>query len=497
MMADSLPRKVARACVERYSALPTTGKPSSREWTVLAGIVLVEGDDAVAELRVVALGTGTKCLTQSVEDGDAAGLRVRDGHAEVTVRRAFRRYLCAQLRLCFDGAHSVLEETDAAPDVDGAPRYQLRRGLRLFFFTSAPPCGDASMRAVDAVEEAIDAPSSIDCAVGTKRARAEPSIEGEANAGARAPPLCAPCSRTGAAGAVQRKPGRGEHTRCVSCSDKLARWAALGLQGAALSQLLEPVRIDALVVGGDVSRESLYRATWDRARAALLPWGAAKLRRFAPKQMALFVLEHAAADDDGATRAAALAQRVAFDVQRPPPATPNSDAAAIPNSNSINWCELAPLCMSEAVNGGLGLKLGANQHKLSRKHGSRLSKAAFFADVVDVCARAPPAVLPPRLAALGLAEQPPTVTYRRLKDAAEPYQQAKSALLRADGPFAAWMASPPHLEEFTLGDLARPVRDVQSQPGHDDSAGDGAAVATWLGLSSLVPAPEAAAAAVL
>jgi hypothetical protein len=74
--------EIARACVERYSSLPTTGKPSAHEWTVLAGIVLVEGDGAAAELHVVALGTGTKCLAQSVEDGDAAGLRVRDGHAE-------------------------------------------------------------------------------------------------------------------------------------------------------------------------------------------------------------------------------------------------------------------------------------------------------------------------------------------------------------------------------------------------------------------------------
>jgi len=48
-------------------------------------------------------------------------------------------------------------------------------------------------------------------------------------------------------GILRSKPGRGDRTRSISCSDKILRWTLLGLQGALLSILMCPVYLSAVV----------------------------------------------------------------------------------------------------------------------------------------------------------------------------------------------------------------------------------------------------------
>lgn len=42
---------------------------------------------------------------------------------------------------------------------------------------------------------------------------------------------------------------RGERLRTMSCTDKLCRWNIVGMQGALLSHLLDPVYLDSLTLG--------------------------------------------------------------------------------------------------------------------------------------------------------------------------------------------------------------------------------------------------------
>lgn len=224
--------QVAKLCTEKYRKLNKTGKPSEKEWTVLSGILLRKHDGL---LSLAALATGTKCLGEidliNMELYEE-GCRLSDSHAEVLSRRAFLRYLYEQIDLLLSGAKSDVFIMDENAKI------KLNDRISFHFFTSQTPCGDCS---IFPKEEFYG-----DNAPPIKQRKDDYNYEGKVimeSSNDKKGQIVKDIYRTGAkcvetenhqdpylpgvnyhiVGPLRTKPGRGNPTLSLSCSDKMAK----------------------------------------------------------------------------------------------------------------------------------------------------------------------------------------------------------------------------------------------------------------------------------
>ncbi|XP_066098387.1 tRNA-specific adenosine deaminase 1 isoform X3 [Saccopteryx bilineata] len=158
-------------------------------------------------------------------------------------------------------------------------------------------------------------------------------------------------------GLLRVKPGRGDRTCSMSCSDKLARWNVLGCQGSLLMHFLEePIYLSAVVIGKcPYSQEAMQRALIGRCQNVLaLPKGFA-IQELKIQQSDLLFEQ---------SRCAVQAKRA------------DSPGRLVPCGAAISWCAVPEQPLDVTAN---GFPQGTTKKGLgSLQARSRISKVELF-----------------------------------------------------------------------------------------------------------------------
>ena len=175
--------RVAALCIAAYRANCRSHAVGWRGQTVVAGFVLSRPGPhgGSRQYTCVSLGVGTKFMAPSVARQDPSRELVHDSHAEVLARRGLQRFLHGQLALgvASRGREGLFERRLEAGGV-----WSLQEGILLHLYTSAAPCGAASLaeRGVASISGSLMAKGHFEPSV-----EARPKGESEAGGCCRIP----------------------------------------------------------------------------------------------------------------------------------------------------------------------------------------------------------------------------------------------------------------------------------------------------------------------
>lgn len=236
--------RIAQQLMSTFSEV-MSGIPEFTKWKVIAGIAMTK-DEQMQDVQIISFGTGTKCING--EHISMCGANINDCHAEIISRRCLKDFFYTNLELLIEGED---DESIFMKRENGG--FRLKPLIRFHLYISTAPCGDARIFSPheDNVMEAIDRHPNRNSR-GVLRTKIE-SGEGTI------PVKGGKCIQTW----DSILPGQ-NRLLTMSCSDKMAFWNILGLQGALLSYFIEPVYLHSVILGGLFHPNHLRRALFAR-----------------------------------------------------------------------------------------------------------------------------------------------------------------------------------------------------------------------------------------
>lgn len=238
---------VSRLVVEKFSELTDNFTSPHARRKVLAGVVMTTGTD-VKDAQVICVSTGTKCING--EYMSDRGLALNDCHAEIIARRSLIRFLYGQLEYFLSDRPEEHEKSTFRWCSQRG--YRLKDDIQFHLYISTSPCGDArifSPHEAGAEDQGDRHPN--------RKARGQLRTKIESGEGT----IPVRTSNT-----IQTWDGvlQGERLLTMSCSDKIARWNVIGVQGSLLSYFTEPVYFSSLILGSLYHADHLSRAMYQR-----------------------------------------------------------------------------------------------------------------------------------------------------------------------------------------------------------------------------------------